>query len=69
MVAESLHLKEILQDTKRHIQKMLHKEQSQYVLRKQNILIMAVIHLCSLTHQLDQVIEKYQFVCSIEIFC
>ena len=48
---------------------MLHKEQSQYVLRKQNILIMAVIHLCSSTHQLDQVIEKYQFVCSIEIFC
>ena len=48
---------------------MLRKEQSQYVLRKQNILIMAVIHLCSSTHQLDQVIEKYQFVCSIEIFC
>ena len=46
---------------------MLHKEQSQYVLRKKNILIMAVIHLCSLTHLL--VIEKYQFVCSIEIFC
>ena len=69
MVAESLHLKEIFLDTKRHVQKMLRKEQSQYVLRKQNILIMAVIHLCSLTHQLDQVIEKYQFACSIEIFC
>ena len=40
---------------------MLHKEQSQYVLRKENILIMAVIHLCSLTHQLDQVTDKYQF--------
>ena len=47
---------------------MLRKEQSQYVLRKKNILIMAVIHLCSLTHQLDQVIEKYQFACSIEIY-
>ena len=39
MVAESLHFKEILQDTKRHIQKMLHKEQSQYVLRKEIISI------------------------------
>ena len=41
---------------------MLHNDQSQYVFaQSKHQLIMAVIHLYSLTDQLDQVTDTYQF--------